>query len=230
MDKAQLLDRLAIEVARFREIASRDLTAPVPTCPGWSVDDLVRHVANAYLNVVLPRLREKAVEDLSVEDPFTALDRGYVEMVAEFAEPADDRYFWLRRMAQETAIHRVDAELALGVEVTPIPADFAADAIGEMLTTYLHYATRLWPDMFAADLTEWGDRWLRIDAWRVEVHPAGVDVAPAAGADAAATITGDPAALLLWLNNRGGEALVEGDLTLVTQLQDLLRISMNAKA
>ena len=35
--------------------------------------------------------------------------------------------FWIRRMAQETVIHRIDAELAAGLPVTPVPGDLAAD-------------------------------------------------------------------------------------------------------
>jgi uncharacterized protein (TIGR03083 family) len=39
---------------------------------------------------------------------------------------------WARRQAHETAIHRVDAELA-AARVTPFPVDFAADGIDELL-------------------------------------------------------------------------------------------------
>ena len=47
---------------------------------------------------------------------------------------ADDHSvgFWARRMAHETAVHRADAELALGREFT-LEADLAADAISEWL-------------------------------------------------------------------------------------------------
>jgi uncharacterized protein (TIGR03083 family) len=40
--------------------------------------------------------------------------------------------FWQRRQAHETAIHRVDAELAAGPP-TPVPAALAADGIDEWL-------------------------------------------------------------------------------------------------
>jgi uncharacterized protein (TIGR03083 family) len=42
------------------------------------------------------------------------------------------RAAWARRQAHETAIHRVDAELAAG-PVTPFRADFAADGIDELI-------------------------------------------------------------------------------------------------
>src|SRR5438034_4102763 len=33
---------------RLADAADQDLTADVPTCPGWSVTDLVNHVAEVY--------------------------------------------------------------------------------------------------------------------------------------------------------------------------------------
>ncbi|MGH3901098.1 MAG: maleylpyruvate isomerase N-terminal domain-containing protein, partial [Pseudonocardiaceae bacterium] len=48
---------------------------------------------------------------------------------------ADDQSvgFWARRMSHETAMHRADAELALGREFA-LPADIAADGISEWLS------------------------------------------------------------------------------------------------
>ncbi len=43
---------------------------------------------------------------------------------------------WFRRMAQETSIHRVDAQQALGGTVDPISADLAVDGIDEVLTVF----------------------------------------------------------------------------------------------
>ncbi|WP_407639030.1 maleylpyruvate isomerase family mycothiol-dependent enzyme [Actinacidiphila yeochonensis] len=44
--------------------------------------------------------------------------------------------FWSRRQAHETTVHRVDAELALGVEPSPVAADFAADGVEELLAGF----------------------------------------------------------------------------------------------
>src|SRR5207302_5692344 len=44
--------------------------------------------------------------------------------------------FWARRQAHETAIHRVDAELA-GGSVTPFDPAFAADGIDELLRGFV---------------------------------------------------------------------------------------------
>ncbi|PRY43968.1 maleylpyruvate isomerase N-terminal domain-containing protein [Umezawaea tangerina] len=220
MDSSRLLDILADEVRRLRVLAGGDLDVPVPTCPAWSVRDLVEHVARGFRTVVG---KESEPADLT---PVATLDHAYGALVAAFAERPDR--FWIRRMAQEAAIHRFDAELALGAPLTPFPEDFAVDAIGEMLDVFLRRETHTWPQDYAADLTEWGAHWLRVADWRVDVHPLGVDVAPVDAENADATVRGAPGAVLLWLYNRGGDVSVSGDLQRIAQVKRLLTTAMNA--
>ena len=42
-------------------------------------------------------------------------------------------------MAQETVIHRIDAELAAGLPVTAVPGDLALDGVDEVLKRFLGY-------------------------------------------------------------------------------------------
>jgi hypothetical protein len=58
--------------------------------------------------------------------------------------------FWLRRMAQETVIHRIDAELSAGVPVAPIPGDLAVDGIDELLKVFIAYSFSRRPEKYAA--------------------------------------------------------------------------------
>jgi uncharacterized protein (TIGR03083 family) len=220
VDSGRLLEILADEVRRLRVLAGGDLAVPVPTCPGWSVGDLVEHVARGFRTVVG---EEASLLDLS---PPAALDRAYAGLAAAFVEQPDR--FWIRRMAQEAAIHRFDAELALGAPLTPFPEDFAVDAIGEMLDVFLRRETHTWTEEYAGDLTEWGAGWLRVAGWRVEVHPGGVDVVAVDGGDADAVVDGPPGAVLLWLYNRGGDVSVSGDLQRIAQVKRLLTTAMNA--
>jgi uncharacterized protein (TIGR03083 family) len=44
--------------------------------------------------------------------------------------------FWARRQAYETAVHRTDAESALGGKPGPVAADFAVDGIDELLCAF----------------------------------------------------------------------------------------------
>jgi uncharacterized protein (TIGR03083 family) len=248
METQRLLDCLAADFIRLRDTAAKDLAAPVPSCPDWTVTDLVRHVAMVYLHKV-EAMRQGAhpadwPPDLSAEEPIALLDRTYAALVGEFATraPEDPTWtwyppdqtvgFWIRRMAQETVIHRVDAELALGEGSSSIPDDLAVDGVDEVLTAFVAHGSREWHQYFAEALDDWGDRWLSVDAngaaWRVAVHPDGVTVTVGpTGSGAAATIRGEPVPLLLSFWNRGGtgEVVESGDAGMVENLRRLLTIA-----
>lgn len=247
MDHTALLEHLDAEFARLRAVAARDLAAPVPTCPEWTVEDLVRHLANGYLNVVVRRLRmpeDLPRQDLSGQDALAAVDRGYAAMRTDFAArhpgdrvgrtPAETVYFWIRRMTHETVIHRIDVELALGETVVPVPVDLAIDGIDELLADFLAYETRQFTDEHKANLSDWGGRSVLVSAgtagWRVTVRPDGAQVAAAEpDGGAAATIRGNPADLLPWLYNRevGDQVAVTGEAAMVAQLRRLVTSVMN---
>ncbi len=250
MDGSRLLHCLDAEVARLRAAAARDLTAPVPTCPAWTVEDLVRHVANFYLNVVVRRLH-MPTEVPRVElgaDALAALDRGYTAAVRDLAGRRPDEHvgrlphetvsYWIRRTAHETAIHRVDAELAVACPVVPMPRDLAIDGIDEMLVGFLGEITRRFPEEFAAHLHDWAGDVLAVSAadaaWWITVRPDGAEVFrgdPGRIPDQAtrARVQGEPAALLYWLYNRAGDDQVatSGDDRLVAQLKRLLTAVTN---
>src|SRR5258708_19732096 len=95
------------------------------------------------------------------EPPLELLDWAYAALTAEFAarRPEDHTFtwydpdqtvgFWIRDMAQETVIHRVDAELAAAEPLAAIPGDLAADGIDELLVAFVQYDIALLPDKFA---------------------------------------------------------------------------------
>jgi uncharacterized protein (TIGR03083 family) len=252
MDSSRLLTCLAADHVRLRALAVRDLTAAVPSCPGWTVTDLVRHVAEVYLHKVECIRRRSAPEqwppDLSGEESLPLLDRAYADLVAEFDRhsPGDAAYtwhepdqtvgFWIRRMAQETVIHRIDAELALGEEPAPIPADLAVDGVDEVLTLFLGYISQRWSEEFGPELKEAAGRPVRVTtdggSWLVKATAAGVHVEAtdamwgpgAVVADPAATVTGPPDAVLRWLWARGGddEVRFDGGPEAIIELRGLL--------
>lgn len=228
----------------MREVAARDLDAAVPSCPDWSVADLVRHTAQVFLHKV-ECMRTTAGPEfpwpppgLGSEEPLALFDRAYTALVGEFANRAPEDAaatwyppeqtvgFWIRRMAQEAVIHRVDAELALGVQIAPIPADLATDGVDEVLVRFLSFATTNWPEEF--DLLKTCDgRTVAVragdEAWSARLTDAGVMVSESDG-EAAATVSGAPDAVLLWLWRRtGNEAVsIDGDRSSVEQLHALL--------
>src|SRR5690349_330284 len=120
MEASRYLQCLAADYGDLRDAASAaELTANVASCPGWTVADLVRHVAQVYLHkVALMRTGEEPEEwpppSLAAEAPLAALGRAYGALRAEFrtrgpGQPAPTWYdpdqtvaFWIRRMALET--------------------------------------------------------------------------------------------------------------------------------
>ena len=45
--------------------------------------------------------------------------------------------FWARRQLHETSVHRMDAQLAAGTTISPVPDAIAEDGIDELLTGFL---------------------------------------------------------------------------------------------
>lgn len=224
MDYPRFLDCLAADFARLRVVVPIDQTAAVPSCPGWTVADLTRHVGEVYLHKTLA-MREGAEpeawppEELAHEEPLAVLDRAYAGLIDEFAarkpedaagswyKPDQTVGFWIRRMAQETVIHRIDAELGTRQPVAPIPADLAVDGIDELLKVFVAYSVAEWGKYFTKILTG-SPGWtyaVRTDgaAWRVRTGPGLFAVEDGAGGDATdVTVSGPPTAVLRWVWNR----------------------------
>jgi uncharacterized protein (TIGR03083 family) len=111
---------------------------------------------------------------------------------------------WSRRQAHETAIHRVDAELAAGTAPTAVPPRVAADGIDELLTCFITRPGRgLRTDRPASLAIGCVDATAR---WLMQIGPDGVEtrsVDSAADADADCQVTGTANDLYLCLWNRG---------------------------
>jgi uncharacterized protein (TIGR03083 family) len=137
-------------------LAEHDQSLPIPTCPEWTLRQLVTHVGRAHRWAAeITRTRSDAfipfreVPDGKLPDDraeqrawlqagaariVDAVREAGSDLVWSFAGPAPAG-FWLRRMAHETLVHRADAKLAAGAEPeSVIDAEVAADAIDEWLT------------------------------------------------------------------------------------------------
>lgn len=135
--------------------ARKGLDPPIGACPGWTVADLVHHTGTVHrlatANVVSRPDRPKSYPD-SERPPDDQLVDWFEAGAAVLretllaADPAEASWtwfppeqsvrFWYRRQAQETAVHRWDAEAAHG-EASPIAGDLAADGIEEYLGVFL---------------------------------------------------------------------------------------------
>jgi len=157
MQVQEYLDALARDsemLADASDAAGPD--APVPTCPGWTVADLIVHMVqgNRWARIIVEsRSTERVMPEMPDDAPAGAALVPYFrsdaqELIATLAAvPPDtsvwtfsaaDRTagFWSRRRAQETAVHRVDAESAAGTR-HPVDQALAADGIDEFLTAFL---------------------------------------------------------------------------------------------
>ncbi len=160
-----------------------------------------------------------AAQELADEEPAALLDRSYAGLRREFAtrrpaDPASTWYgpdqtvgFWIRRMAQETVIHRIDAELGTGQPVAPVPADLAVDGIDELLKVFVAYSVTEWASYFTGIRATTPGRTYAVRAgragWQVRTGPGLFEVAGGTGQDPAqVTVSGPPDAVLRWLWNR----------------------------
>jgi uncharacterized protein (TIGR03083 family) len=156
IDVLQGEGRLLVDAAR-----TTGLEAAVPSCPSWRLADLLAHVgyvhrwATGYvadgLTDKVDRLDEAAILGSApagdklrdwVAEGHDALVRALSQAPADlecwtFLDAPSPRAMWARRQAHETAIHRVDAELAAGRFVTEIDPAFAVDGIEELLFGFL---------------------------------------------------------------------------------------------
>ncbi|MEV4469192.1 maleylpyruvate isomerase family mycothiol-dependent enzyme [Nonomuraea salmonea] len=244
MDFPRYLELLDADCALLRAAAVRDLAAPVPCCPGWTTSDVLFHTGEVFLHKI-EVMRTGAWPDPWPPEPDPAEPAGYFdravrELKAEFAarkpedatptwyNPDQTVGFWIRRMAQEVVVHRVDAELAAGGPVTPVPDDLALDGIDEVLVAFLAYISASWPEELGDALKAVDGRSVAIEAggrrWVVRMAPSGVEVAQGDG-EAQASVTGAPQETLLWLWGRGDASSlnVSGDVQLIAHLRDLLR-------
>lgn len=135
-------------------IRGADDSTPVPTCPGWRLGQLIRHVGRGdrwAAQIVRDQL-DHFLDPRSVEDGkpppepdgvVSWVHGGALRLVEAVEQvgvespvwtflgtrPAN---WWIRRRLHEVAVHRADATIALGCEFT-LEADLAADAISEWL-------------------------------------------------------------------------------------------------
>ena len=159
------LEGLRSAMVAFVRYADRaGLQAPVPTCPDWTVRDLVAHQgmvhrwAAGLLRGEWSRDHDAdALEEAgrASDDPLEWLRDGAIELVEALTRAPEDvrapvflndapppRAFWARRQCHETTVHAVDA-LAAVFGRRPDPAETwiavptAVDGIDELLGGFL---------------------------------------------------------------------------------------------
>lgn len=219
--------------------AGRGLDPPVPACAGWTVADVVLHTGMVHrhkLEIVRGRLAEPpspwppaAPEraellgwyEQGLQELLTVLDDADPgTRVWTFHRPDQTVAFWRRRMAHETAVHRVDAQSGHG-DPRPVPAELAADGVDELLEVFLA------PHSEGEPVGGRGES-LHLHAtdtegeWQVRLLPAGVDVRRGhAKGDAAAAGTASDLLLFLWGRADAERLETSGDPALLPRVREL---------
>ncbi len=243
MEPRQHLVALAADSAALAEAAERaGLDAGVPSCPGWTVGDLVAHVGRVH-RWATTVVAERHTEPVSVKGEPRAPGRpdllgwyrqGAADLLAALrgVDPGEPMWvwanaestaaFWIRRQAQETAVHRWDAEAAAGAPGVIDPL-LGVDGIDELLDVLL-------PTGRLGDLTDGAGETLHLHAtdtageWLIRFDAGGPVVTRGhAKGNAAARGPAGELLLLLWGRRRPAELEVLGDVALVEHWQALVR-------
>lgn len=209
--------------------AGRD--TPVPTCPGWTVADLVAHQGMVH-RWVSATLRHEEIDTDAVEAEGRAasdlgawLDDGAKDLLQALVDAPDEdgpfflrdadrpKFAWARRQAHETSIHAVDA-MAATLGRVPAAAEtwlsprVAADGVDELLTGFLprsrHRLRTDEPTCVHVVATDTGHAWTLRLSDRPVVAVRGREGTPAT------VVSGTARGLYLWSWNRGSEVVEQG--------------------
>jgi uncharacterized protein (TIGR03083 family) len=152
MSPEDSLGHLRAAGASLAAAAATDLAAPIRGCPGWTMARLTGHVGQVH-QWAGEMVRTGATEQLDfrslpqppegdavipwftegVERVATALEEAGLEVpVWNWGNAPKTSAFWFRRMAEETTVHRWDAEDAVG-DAAPLDAALAVEGIDELL-------------------------------------------------------------------------------------------------
>jgi uncharacterized protein (TIGR03083 family) len=157
MDTAAYLNAVVEQTSTFADwVDGKDATAPVPTCPEWTLADLVDHIG-ATQKMVAMLVAEKLTEPSAafaayVPAPADSTQWGAwlngtaAEAKRAYDAAADDTPvwdpnggvvgapYWARRLFAEACVHRADAAATVGTSYE-LPPEHAAAAIEDWLDT-----------------------------------------------------------------------------------------------
>ena len=129
-----------------------DISAPVVTCPEWTITDLTRHtgLVHRWVTKIVATRADARIPFPDDGSPWESADgwaqwlaSGGVPLIAALRDaapetavwtwgPGHSAGWWARRMLHETGVHRCDMAMALG-QVPSVEPVAAADGISEFL-------------------------------------------------------------------------------------------------
>lgn len=248
------VEAIARDSAALVRAAEQGLDADVPSCPGWTVRDVVNHMGMLQRQKAFVVGEDRTDQDFVLDPPGDNLldwfreGTGLLVNALQSTPPAVKRWtwfppaqtagFWCRRMAHETLIHRVDVELAFDA-VTAVDEQIATDGVDEALVVFL-MRKPAWVTITPRDsyvrLQTPGRSWLLQEAdmsgktrsGRELYGPAIVLHGSDDGSPVACEISGAASAMDLWLWGRGdlSNLNVAGDASHAVRLRAAAAASM----
>jgi len=189
MEYAEHIEAVERETSAFaRALMKGDADAQVPTCPDWTLRDLAKHVGGVmgfWSHLVADGTGRPKPE--IQEDPgpaptmwFTTIASALIgELRAASAgtevwtwNPNDhSAAFAARRMAHETAVHRFDAQMAIGAPKPIEPPVLAADGIEEIFVM-----VDAWPESGRGNGETLHLHSAEGNEWLIAMNPDGLDI------------------------------------------------------
>jgi uncharacterized protein (TIGR03083 family) len=219
MSELDYLSAVANDTGIMIDLVRSSPAQAVPTCPGWDIARLVGHNSRVHRMAAVvvreQRIERPAPTDTlpppeSPDDLPAYVSEGLDQLVSVLSntspsspawnmvnEPAIAS-FWSRRMRHETFVHRADAELAAGHELTATDVHLSIDGVDEF---FMMFRSRVLPQHPSASL----DGSLHLHAtdgpgeWMIHLHDGQLTVEHGHGkGDAAVRGTSMDLLLAVW--------------------------------
>lgn len=156
MDAPDHAAALVAQTGRLAELSvGTDSSLPIATCPGWTLEQLFRHVGRGHRWAAAMVRTGEFIDPREVaggrppdDDVAGWLRDSAQDVVDAVAEAGADTpvwtflgprpaQWWVPRRLHEATVHRADAALALGVAYDLVP-ELAVDGLDELLDLLTH--------------------------------------------------------------------------------------------
>lgn len=235
MEIAEHITAIEQEARLFAEAAAQGgPDVDIPSCPGWDMRSLVRHLSEIHLWAgahVACRATKMWVDDLDeltaswpdlavfwpddgdLVDFYRATNANLVRELSAappdvaamtFLPAPSPLAMWARRQAHELTVHRIDAQQAIG-SISGLDADLAADGIDELLMAFAPRASTFPLATSRSMLVHATDTGHH---WRTTMGPDGIDSARE-DRPADVTLSGRAGDLYLALWNRSEDRAID---------------------
>jgi uncharacterized protein (TIGR03083 family) len=179
VDLIRAIQAIEVESAVVAElVVTADLDAPVPSCPGWALRDLVLHLGRVqrswgeHLRAGTPDIPWQGTHveprtDADLAEWFVASTGALVSALESVGSGAPCWTWWgeprtsdavARHQVQEAGVHRWDAQSALGTPA-PLRSDLAHDGVAEFLEVMTDPDPTAVTAQVAFEAPDTGGRW-----------------------------------------------------------------------